>query len=190
VLRFGTRDFHARRSPAAVRQRCRVWRIRNLALGGLLTFQAIASAGADVLIKQTFGDLYAQAEKIVRARVVAVQSNWNADRSFIFTEVTLDVLQQHKGSEPGRLMVRVPGGMVGGYRISADSMPRFQVGDEVLVFLTRWQDGALKVAGYAQGLSRLAPSPQGPVLHGGALDKRLLGDVERELQAGGSRAHP
>lgn len=167
-----------------------VFTMRSLILGGLLALQAVSPAEADVLIKQDFADLHARAETIVRARVVAVQSTWNADRSFIFTHVTLDVLERHKGSGAQRLQVRVPGGKVGAYRISAESMPVFQVGDEVIAFLTRWQDGALKVAGYVQGLSRLVPSPQGPVLHGGALDKRLLGDVERELRAGGPRGRP
>jgi hypothetical protein len=156
----------------------------------LLSLQSIAPSEADVLIKQDFADLHARAEKMVRARVIDVRSTWNVDGSFIFTHVTLDVLQRHKGSGPSRLVVRVPGGKVAAYRISAESMPVFQVGDEVLVFLTRWPDGALKVEGYVQGLSRLVPSPQGPVLHGGALDKRLLGDVERELRAGGPRKRP
>ncbi len=164
--------------------------IRSLVLAGLLALPTVWAAEADVLIKQDFADLHARAETIVRARVVAVQSTWNADRSFIFTHVTLDVLDRHKGSGPQRLQVRVPGGKVGAYRISAESMPVFEAGDEVIVFLTRWQDGAFKVAGYLQGLSRLVPSPQGPLLHGGALDKRLLGDVERELRAGGPRGRP
>jgi hypothetical protein len=156
-----------------------------LLLAGVLGAQP---AAADVLIRQDFAALHGRAERLIRARVASVQSAWTADGSFIYSFVALDVLHQYKGSGPGLVQVRVPGGRVGGYRIWAASMPQFQGGEEVLVFLTRWPDGAFKVAGYAQGLSRVVSSPQGAVLHGGTLDGRLLADVERELRAGGP--HP
>ncbi len=136
------------------------------------------------------GDLRQAAERVVRAKVVSVRSDWNVDRSFIFTYVSLGVQQDYKGSGPSVLEVRVPGGEVAGRSISAEGMPQFRLGDEVVVFLTRWDDGTVKVLGYFQGLSRVVPSPQGPVLRGGTLDNRLLADVEREIRGGPPSSRP
>jgi hypothetical protein len=142
---------------------------------------------ADVQIKMDLPALESRAERIVRAHVTGVHSAWNADHSFIYTQVTLDVAETYKGKGAATVTVRVPGGKVGNYRISATSMPEFSVGDDVVVFLTRWHDGAFKVAGYAQGLSRISASPTGPVLRGGTLHLRRVDDVERELRRGTSR---
>lgn len=137
---------------------------------------------ADVIEKLDTAKLRTRAETIVRASVGQVTSRWTTDHSFIFTFVTLHVLETYKGRAPSTLQVRVPGGRVGAYQISAHSMPEFRSGEEIVVFLTRWQDGAYKVAGYHQGLSNVVPSASGRILRGGALDRRALHEVEPLLR--------
>lgn len=154
-----------------------------LGLVALLTCALPGTGAADVLMKQGLVQLHQRAATVVRAKVVDVRSAWNPEGTLIFTYARLAVLEHYKGSGPGSLEIRVPGGKVGSYRITADSMPRFEPGTEVLVFLTTWNDGALKVAGYVQGLSLVEPSPGGPRLRGGSLDGRRLGDVERDLRS-------
>lgn len=161
-----------------------VSRIAVLSAVACVVVMATGWASADTFLRLSFGDLRRLAERVVRAKVVSVRSDWNVDRSFIFTYVSLGVQQDYKGSGPSVLEVRVPGGEVAGRSISAEGMPQFRLGDEVVVFLTRWDDGTVKVLGYFQGLSRIVPSPQGPVLRGGTLDNRLLADVEREIRGG------
>jgi hypothetical protein len=141
------------------------------------------SALADTYIKAGSKDLHQRSERVVRAKVTSVRSEWNAQRSFIFTYVTLTVQRYHKGSGPLALEVRVPGGKVGNYSVTAESMPQFEPGEDVFVFLSRWNDGAIKVEGYFQGVSRVVPSPKGLVLRGGSLDSRLLVEAEKEMSS-------
>jgi hypothetical protein len=145
-----------------------------------LSFQV---ALADTYIKLGPKELQQLSERVVRAKVTGVRSEWNVGRTFVFTYVTLDVQRYHKGSGPSTIEVRVPGGKVGNYSVTAESMPKFESGDDVLVFLSRWNDGAIKVEGYFQGVSRVVPSPKGPMLRGGSLDNRLLNEAEQEINA-------
>jgi len=159
-------------------------RITLLILAAFLLFAAPRrSALADTYIKVGSKDLHRLSERVVRAKVTSVRSEWNADRSFIFTYVTLAVGRSYKGSGPAVVEVRVPGGKVGNYSVSAESMPQFEPGEDVFVFLSRWNDGAIKVEGYFQGVSRVVPSPKGLLLRGGSLDNRLLIEAEKEMSS-------
>ena len=69
-----------------------------------------------------------------------------------------------------------------------DEAPQFQKGDSVVVFLTRWDDGAMKVTGYSQGVSKVVTDKLGnQLLQGGSADGRLLSDLARQLGKGGAQ---
>ncbi|MGH7846177.1 MAG: hypothetical protein ACREQW_13545, partial [Candidatus Binatia bacterium] len=140
-------------------------------------------AFADSYISLGPKELQLLSERVVRVKVTGVRSEWNTGRTFVFTYVTLDIQRYHKGAGPATIEVRVPGGKVGNYSVTAESMPKFETGDDVLVFLSHWNDGAIKVEGYFQGVSRVVASPKGPMLRGGSLDNRLLNEAEKEIGA-------
>ena len=55
----------------------------------------------------------------------------------------------------------------------------------MLVFLTTWDDGTLKVLGYAQGKSRVVPDGQGlERLVGGSADGLTVQGAVREIHHG------
>ena len=153
----------------------------NLILGvGILLISSPASA--TTFLKADVPTLARASTSIVQARVESTQSSWNADHSMIFTEVTLDVVQTLRGTPASGVVVRVPGGTVDGYTIRMEGAPEFQEGSEVVAFIGSWDDGAAKVVGYSQGLSRVVRDELGNlILQGGSADGVPLGQLVKEL---------
>lgn len=160
------------------------WRalVMLVALGG--------PAAASTFLKLDLPALNGMAESVVHARVVAITSEWNQERTFIFTHVTLQRVASLRGDAAdtiGELVVRVPGGTVDDFTAEMDGAPRFELNQEVVVFLAHWPDGALMVSGYEQGLSRVETDPSGvKVLRGGVVDAMPLHQLASELRAGGT----
>jgi len=94
---------------------------------------------------------------VIVGRVLAVRSYWNDERTMIFTDVEVFVLEDLKQrvSAGSTMTFRVPGGQVDPLRVTMPGAPDFHLGDEVAVFASTWSDGRLKVLGYRQGLSSL-----------------------------------
>ena len=94
----------------------------------------------------------------VHARVVAVESSWDADT--IYTYVTLDVLEAWglPGS-PARIVVKQLGGAVEDVALKIGGQARFESGEEVFLFLdVRPRDHTLSVAGLEHGKWTLTAS--------------------------------
>lgn len=160
-------------------------RTRNVAAG--LVLAALVLTGGTLAVASTFlkvdlPTLDRMSESVVHARVVGMDSAWNPEGSMIFTEVTLEVLGRLRGTADATVVVRVPGGTVGDFTSEMEGAPRFQTGDEVVVFLSRWQDGVPMVAGYAEGLSFVHADAAGrSVLHGGLADGLPMAELARQI---------
>jgi hypothetical protein len=89
----------------------------------------------------------------VRGRVVALASAWDADADAIYTFVTLDVLQAWGLSgSPARVVLKQLGGVVADTAFVVGGQARFEVGEDVLVFVdVRPRDRTLSVAGLERG---------------------------------------
>jgi len=130
---------------------------------------------------------------IVVGRVLEQHSEWNEDRTMIWTEVTVLVEEDLAGREPvgESVVVRVPGGRVDGFAIAMQGAPEFADGERIVMFVTTWPDGSLKVLGYFQGRSEIRLDQDGrSVLVGGNADGMTLDalrtTVRRTLAAGGA----
>ena len=129
---------------------------RNLAI---LSFQAglfLAAAAFQPLRAQVVAlnteDLVQQADVIVEGKVTAMNAEWNADRSRIFTRVTVSVNQQIKGSTSERVVtVSVPGGEIDGIGELYSHTARFAKDEQVVVFAARDSQGQLHVVGGDEG---------------------------------------
>jgi len=152
-----------------------------------LVLAALALTGGTHAVASTFlkidlPTLNRMSESVVHARVVAMESAWNAEGSMIFTEVELQVLGRLRGTTDSTVVVRVPGGTVGNFTSEMEGAPRFQTGDEVVVFLSRWDDGVPMVAGYAEGLSFVHADAVGQtVLHGGLANGLPMAELARQI---------
>ena len=75
------------------------------------------------------------ADVIVIGKVVQQKSNWNENRTRIYTNVTIEVEEFLKGTNTGEIVVTHPGGEVGEVGELYTHMPKFRNDEEVLVFL-------------------------------------------------------
>jgi hypothetical protein len=81
----------------------------------------------------TIQQLASGADEIVYAKVERVESFWKDQK--IETDVTLASFEIWKGSPARRVVVRVPGGTVGGITMRCSEAPTFRASDEVVCFL-------------------------------------------------------
>ena len=129
--------------------------IAVLARTGVITslFIAASSVGATGQVKEsTPEDLAKRAEVVAVGRVSGLVSQWNSDRSRIYTTVSLSVDQYLKGgSAAGPLNIRVPGGEVDGVGEAYSHMATFRRDESILVFAERDRDGTYRVSGGQQG---------------------------------------
>ncbi len=99
-------------------------------------------------------DLARGADAVVRGRVASVTARWIGTRIFTFAEV--DAASVWSGSAPRRVTVITAGGVSGRLGQRVDGAALFAQGEEVVVFLTRAEGGAYRVAGLAQGKFAIA----------------------------------
>jgi len=93
-----------------------------------------------------------EAELIVEGKVTATRSEWNADHSRIYTHVTITVNEYLKGaSSEQTVVVTHLGGEVGEVGEIYSGAVRFEEDEEVLVFISRDQQGRYGVTGGSQG---------------------------------------
>ena len=148
----------------------------------LMVLAAAEPASATVLIEQDVEALSRASETVVHARVIDIASRWNQTRTMIETDVTLDVIQDLRGSSRRHPVIVVPGGWVDGYRQVIDGAPQFDLNDEVVVFVRRDAAGRLCVTGFAQGLSRITRDEGNNIIvKGGAADGLRMDVLERRL---------
>lgn len=91
------------------------------------------------------------ATQVVAGTVERMEGTWNHDRSRIQTRITLRVERVLAGQAGERLVFRIPGGTVGETTVLVSEMPRFQMGEEVLVFLRGSRGRLPSVVGGAEG---------------------------------------
>ena len=117
----------------------------------------------------------------VASVVTGIDGEYDPSGTFIRSNVTLQVERSFRGHAPDTIVLRTPGGQVGGVEQVALGVANFEVGERVLVFLTSWEDGTPKVLGYVQGKSRVGADGR---LHSGVAGGRSLENVAQELHHG------
>jgi hypothetical protein len=128
-------------------------------------------------------DLAREAETIVVGKVRDNRCSWNDDRTMIWTDTRIEVLETWAGEAAHQVVIREPGGIIPPVGIKLSIETRYRPGERVLVFLTRDALGQVRTLGSLQGRLEL-----------GRRDGRevaLLDRVPRHLTAGlgvGARA--
>ncbi len=158
--------------------------IAALAVAGMCGVGATFGV-ASTFLKADIPTLTQMSESVVHARVVNIQSDWNAERTMIFTHVALDVIRTLHGTAASQMVVRVPGGTVDGFTVEMSGAPEFKMHHNLTAFIARWDDGMPRVAGYFQGLSRVVLDRLGnPILRGGVADGLPVSELVRRLGPG------
>lgn len=111
--------------------------IRAGALLALAFSLASLPGRATTVIAPSFDSLVSQADYVVRATVKSVNSEWHingANRS-ILTKVELTVSEIIKGTPPTPLVLEILGGKIGQTAMVVKGAPKFQVGDDDILFI-------------------------------------------------------
>lgn len=92
---------------------------------------------ATTVIAPDFDSLVSQADYVVRATVKSVNAEWRTDGAnrHIITKVELTVSEVIKGAPPTPLVLEILGGRIGQTTMVVDGAPKFNVGDENILFV-------------------------------------------------------
>jgi len=123
-----------------------------LFLAGLTVLTAVAHG--TTLARLQFDEMVQQSSAVARLRCLASENRWESGE--IWTETRFEVIGQSKGSLPGLVRVRMPGGTVGNLHSRVESVPAFRVGEEVYLFLWGNAGEPYRVMGWTQGTFRIA----------------------------------
>jgi hypothetical protein len=116
------------------------------------------SIHATTLARLSIDQLAAAADATARLRCTSVESRW--ENGQIWTVTSFDVVETMKGALPAQITVRLPGGRVGHLTATIDGTPKFNAGDEAVVFLERSRAGGFSVAAWVEGTFRIRRDPR------------------------------
>ncbi|HYC62860.1 MAG TPA: hypothetical protein VEK79_25190 [Thermoanaerobaculia bacterium] len=126
---------------------------RSLSLITLLLIVSAMPLSAAQFIVQPFERVATESKYVVRASVVDTWSAWDASQEVIYTYATLRVSRYFgEVAGPDTLVVREVGGTVDGYTQEAIGFPAIRRGEQVVLFLSEWDDSTdLRIHAYNQG---------------------------------------
>lgn len=166
-----------------------------------------APAGATTLMRAGLDELVRGNATIVQGKVVEIHSYWNADHSFILTDVRVRPNEVFKGGvrRSEDVTFTLPGGTVGETSVVLIGMPDLAPGSEYVLFLNREElpgnverltirdlvQGAFEVAnvrGEKRAFSMAIGTPLVPDHRGfsdvvGGRDGLALGDMATKIQS-------
>lgn len=119
---------------------------------------------ATTVVPLTFDQLVNASQAVVYGRVVDVRSQWTADRRFIESIVTVDILRGMKGPSSESIEFTVPGGQVGRYLNVIPGAPQFSRGDLAVFFLTAQGPRLPVTTGFTQGIYRVQRDGAGELM--------------------------
>ncbi|MGH9712509.1 MAG: hypothetical protein ACRD5M_04325 [Candidatus Acidiferrales bacterium] len=126
---------------------------------GILLFTAFAvlfvcvAARATTLMQMSVAEMTRAADVVVRARCLANATGWDAGEIWTFTKFeTEDVW---KGAPPRVITVRLLGGRTENLTSTVDGVPRFQPGEDVVLFLEPIARGDFSIVSWMQGTFRV-----------------------------------
>ncbi len=153
------------------------------------TAMALAAPAATTLARMDLGHLAAAAKVIVRAKCLGGESRW--EHGEIWTETRFAALEAFKGQPPAEFTTRLLGGRVGAIESLVDAVPRFQAGEEVILFLVPSSGGDYTIAAWKEGTFRVRRGIAGHALVTQDIAAQVLYDRRtREFHASGVRRMP
>lgn len=130
-----------------------------LALAAVLSFLPLR-AEATLAEVRSFDDKVEHASAIVIGRLASKESRWDAAHRWILTYNRFEVEKSLKGFPARELTVVTPGGTVGNITQDAVGIPRFDSGEEHVLFVRNTQAGPT-VLYFEQGAYRVVRDERG-----------------------------
>lgn len=166
-------------------------RTKPIVLFALVVLAAAMATHASTFLAMDQAELTAASSVVVQGEVVETQSFWDETGRVIVTEAVVVVDEVVAGRAPREVRVRTFGGEVAGYHVDAIGFPRFEAGQQVLLFLqpgdgeTLRGTEVLRVTGYQLGQYHIKRGATGEWIAVPALDSdvTLLGAGGRAVAA-------
>jgi hypothetical protein len=141
---------------------------RFLRVAAVLTLSlASLEAKATIVVPMTIEQMAAESACVTRGRVVSQQAAWDEAHRRIYTYTEIQVLERihSKGSVPDTVVVRTLGGEVGEIGMKVSGTPKFEVGEEVVVFLRHdpVDEHQFQVVGMSQGKFAVERADKGAI---------------------------
>ncbi len=114
-----------------------------------------SSAWATTVLGLNWQEMVERSSIIVTGTVVESHSHWNADKTKIYTTSAVEVSEVLKGQAGKTVLIRQLGGEVDGVGARLLGAPKYEAGEDVVVFLESRPDGAFVTVGLSQGKCRL-----------------------------------
>jgi hypothetical protein len=126
---------------------------RSLSLITLLLLISATPLFASQFAQLSFDQVAREATYVVRGSVINTWSAWDDAHETIFTYATVRVTRYFgESAGPDTLIVREAGGQVDGYVQQAVGFPAIRDGEQVVLFLSKWDDSNdFRIHAYNQG---------------------------------------
>src|SRR5215470_6091214 len=125
----------------------------------MLAFGAVASATTAIMPSDD--QMIVASRAIIRGRVLSQQCGFDSRRDIVYTYVTLRVKEVLKGQiTSGEIVLKEPGGQVATLGTTFFGSPRFNSGEDVVLYLDTWLDGSLRVHDMFLGKFSVLKDPQ------------------------------
>ena len=96
-------------------------------------------------------ELVDRSELIIHGRCLRSWSAWDAGHQFIWTHHEIQVSDPLKGAPGLTVVVSEPGGILDGMELLIEGLPRYQDGEEMVLFLFKTPIGFWRTRGLGQG---------------------------------------
>jgi len=136
--------------------------VRRAAVASLLVSLTVGAAFATSVVAKSFRAISTEADEIFAATVTDVRS-YRRDGGAIWTAVTFGELTWFAGEPQPEVELEFAGGTVDDVSQIIGGMPRFRVGERVLLFV-RDRGTISPIVGFHQGCFALAPGEDGEVV--------------------------
>ena len=124
------------------------------------TMLFVGSASATTVAEMDLPEMAKLSGAIVHGTVVSTSSRWNEDRTLIYTDVRVQVLDTLKGNAAGEIVITQPGGTVGKLRVDVPGAAAYRAGQEMVLFLAPTPEGRYQVAGLSRGKFDVREDPK------------------------------
>jgi hypothetical protein len=126
---------------------------RTLSLVTLLLVLSALPLSASQFVQLPFDKVARESALVVRANVVDTWSAWDDAHEVIYTYATVRVSRYFgEATGPDTLTVREVGGTVDGYKQEAIGFPEIRAGEDVVLFLSKWENGSdYRIHAFNQG---------------------------------------
>lgn len=124
---------------------------RGLLLAGLCVAALAPLAQATTLQRLTFEELTDSSDMIVTGKVTRTWAAWDASRHYIWTHYEVEVAATQKGARTTTVQLSEPGGTAEGTSMTIAGTAKYNVGEEVMLFLNKMPNGMIRTTGWGQG---------------------------------------